>query len=207
MEQSRTCRAKEALEPTELSDEVLMAQVKAGDDESLAVLVRRYEGPLFNYARKMLGNASDAEDVFQETFLRVHLHRKRFWGSRAFRPWLYRITTNLCKDRLRYRKRRPEVNASGFGSGDGGDGFDPIAQQAATNTGPDESAAAQELAKKMEVALAGLSVKHRTVFLMAHQDGLPYAEIAKVLRVPTGTVKSRMNKAVKVLMAAMEASE
>ena len=201
MEQSTTYSAAEA------SDEVLMHRVKAGDDDALAVLVHRYEGPLFNYARKMLGNTADADEVFQETFLRVHLHRKRFWGGSRFRPWLYRIATNLCKDRLRYRKRRPEIPVSALRGSDEAHAFDPLARHAADAMQPDEAAAARELAVRMGTALAALSVKHRAVFLMAHQEGLSYAEIAKALRIPVGTVKSRMNKAVSQLMAVWEASE
>jgi len=190
---------------SDVSDEVLMIRVKAGDDDALAVLVRRYERPLFNYACKMLGNRSDAEDVFQETFLRVHLHGNRFWGNAPFRPWLYRIATNLCKDRLRYRKRRPEVPVSSLRQDE--DWPDPVAQWAATSQRPDEAALARERGEIMERALADLNVKHRAVFLMAHQEGLSYAEIATALWIPVGTVKSRMNKAVNQLMAAMEAME
>lgn len=179
-----------------------MARVKAGDDSALAQLVHRYEAPLFNYARQMLGNTADAEDVFQETFLRVHLYRGRFWGNAPFRPWVYRIATNLCRDRIRYRRRRPEVQP-------GGDEERPdaLAMVPSANPGPDESATAGERAKRMRQALAALNVKHRAVFLMAHQDGLSYAEIARALRIPVGTVKSRMNKAVSQLMAALEASD
>ncbi len=190
---------------TEISDEALMNRVKTGDNDALAVLVRRYEQPLFNYACKMLGNRSDAEDVFQETFLRVHLHGHRFWGNAPFRPWLYRIATNLCKDRLRYRKRRPEVPVSALHRDE--DWPDPVAQWAATSNRPDEAAQASERSVIMERALADLSVKHRAVFLMAHQEGLSYAEIARALWIPVGTVKSRMNKAVNQLLAAMEAME
>jgi RNA polymerase sigma-70 factor, ECF subfamily len=206
MEQSRTYRAAESVKDDIPSDEALMAQVIEGDDDALATLIHRYEGPLFNYARKMLGNASDAEDVFQETFHRVHQHRRRFWRGSRFRPWLYRIATNLCKDRLRCRKRRPEVNASALERDGEWDGSDPVARRPSESMAPDEKAAANELADHMATALANLSVKHRAVFLMAPQDGMPYEEIAKTLRIPTGTVKSRMNKAVNQLMAALEAA-
>lgn len=181
------------------ADEDLMARVKSGDDGALEQLVRRYEQPLFQYARRMLGNAADAEDVFQEAFLRVFLHRNRFWSGAPFRPWLYRIATNLCRDRLRYRARRREIQP------EADDGFlDPIARAPAAGIAPDAAAEGEERGRRMREALGALSVKHRAVFLMAHQEGLTYAEIARVLRIPAGTVKSRMNKAVSQLMAALE---
>lgn len=199
MERSRTYNDTDG---TDASDEALMARVKAGDDAALAVLVRRYEGPLFHYARHMLGNAADAEDVFQETFLRVHLHRGRFWSGSAFKPWVYRIATNLCKDRLRYRQRRPEVQPGGNEAMP-----DPLAAFPAAGVAPDEAAVAEERSARMRLALAALNVKHRAVFLMAHQEGLSYAEIARALRIPVGTVKSRMNKAVSQLLAVLEGSD
>ena len=189
------------------SDEQLMAQVNAGDQHAFTALIHRYEAPLFNYARKMLGNASDAEEIFQESFLRVYLHRARFRPGAPFRPWLYRIATNLCKDRLRYRKRRPEIPVSSLARPGEETGYDPLGNEAGTAIQPDEAAMARELAVRMEKALAALSVKHRAVFLMAHQEGLSYAEIATALRIPTGTVKSRMNKAVRQLMEVWEASQ
>lgn len=199
MEQSRTYNAAET---DGASDEALMVRVKAGDDAALAVLVCRYEQPLFHFARHMLGNAADAEDVFQETFLRVHQHRRRFWGNAAFKPWVYRIATNLCKDRLRYRHRRPELQPGGAS-----DLPDPMANLPASGVAPDVAAVAAERAARMRSALASLGMKHRAVFLLAHEEGMSYAEIARALRIPVGTVKSRMNKAVNELMAVLEALE
>lgn len=193
---------KETVEPP---DEALMARVRDGDEQALDALVRRYEHALFNYARKMLGRAEDAEDVFQEAFVRVYQHRTRYRAGAPFRPWLYRITTNLCRDRLRYRKRRPEVNTSGLARDGAEEDF--LSWVPAHGGGPREAAVAGEMAVRMRDALANLHVKHRAVFLMAHQEGMPYAEIAVALRVPVGTVKSRMNKAVSQLLAAMEAME
>lgn len=190
-----------------LSDERLMALVNEGDESALADLIHRYEAPLFNYARKMLGNSADAEDVFQESFLRVYQHRARFRAGAPFRPWLYRIATNLCKDKLRYRKRRPEIPVASLSRLGEEMGHDPLNKKAGKTMQPDEAAIAGELATRMETALASLSVKHRAVFLMAHQEGLTYAEIATALRIPTGTVKSRMNKAVRQLMDVWEASQ
>jgi len=199
MEQSVTY---EGANRTEVSDEALMAQVKAGDEGALAALICRYEKPLFNYALRMLGNAADAEDLFQETFLRVYQHRSRFWEGAPFKRWLYRIATNLCYDRLRYRKRRPESQSM-----PGTEQTDPMALHPASTPTPDVSAISLERAEHMKRALAALSDHHRAVFLMAHQQGLSYADISLALGIPVGTVKSRMNKAVKLLMTAMEAIE
>lgn len=155
------------LEQVAPSDEDLMARVKSGDDGAPEQLVRRYEQPLFQYARRMLGNAADAEDVFQDAFLRVFLHRNRFWSGAPFRQWLYRIATNLCKDRLRYRARRREIQP------EADDGLlDPIARAPAAGIAPDSAAEGEERGRRMREALGALSVKHRAVFLMATRRAL-----------------------------------
>ena len=101
MDQDKTYKEEE------LRDERLAVQARRGDTAAFALLVKRYEQPLFRYLRRMLGNTPDAEDMFQETFLRVHQHLGRYRDNAPFRPWLYRIATNLCRDRLRYRRRHP----------------------------------------------------------------------------------------------------
>ena len=99
-----------AYSPVEHTDEELMRRAAHGDEDAFALLVRRYESPLYGYLRRMLGNGADAEDAFQETFLRVHQHRSRYRQGAPFRPWLYQIATNLCRDRLRSRRRHPQVS-------------------------------------------------------------------------------------------------
>lgn len=186
------------------TDEVLMQCAQTGDEVAFAQLVRRYEVPLFQYLYRLSGNAADAEDLFQETFLRVYKHRARFRRGSPFRPWVYQIATNACRDRLRWRKRKAEVSLDaplhpaepgGVTLGDAlpSGGADPEAQ-----------ARAAETAARLQQAVAGLSLKHRAVFLMARYEGLSYAEISGALRIPVGTVKSRMNKAVQHLMAELE---
>lgn len=101
---------REETQRTDVTDEALMARAQGGDMSAFTALVRRYETRLFNYIRRMVGNASDGEDLFQETFLRVHKHLHKFRTSALFRPWVYRIATNLCRDHLRYRGRRPTIS-------------------------------------------------------------------------------------------------
>lgn len=170
-----------------------MALALSGDDPAFERLVKRYEHRLFNYIRRMVGSSSDAEDLFQETFLRVYRHRGRFRISARFRPWLYRIATNLCRDHLRYRRRHPALSLNAPAS----DACGPLADTvAAPNPDPEECARARELAGQIEAAIGRLSLKRRSVFVMARYEGMAYGDIARALRIPVGTVKSRMNHAV-----------
>jgi RNA polymerase sigma-70 factor, ECF subfamily len=185
------------------SDEGLVERARHGDEVAFALLVRRYERPLFNYLRRMTRSAADAEDLFQETFVRVHRHLDRFRAGAPFKPWLYRIATNRCKDHLKYmaRRRHDSLDAPIGDEGSSGTLRDLVAS---TGAGPDAEARAGELAERIEEAVARLPLKQRSVFLMARYEGLAYAEIAETLRIPIGTVKSRMHKAVKALMTDLE---
>ncbi len=188
---------------SELSDEAIMAAVQNGDTAIFERLVRRYEGPLFNYIRRFVGSCADAEDIFQETFMRVYTKAHMFDTEARFKPWVYRIATNLCKDHARYRRRHPALSLDAPGKGDGesqtlldkvpGHGGDPV-----------EKARENESVELLKKAVAGLSVKHRAVFLMSRYEDMSYEAISDSLNIPLGTVKSRMNKAVKLLLAELK---
>src|SRR5271170_2622696 len=94
----------------EPSDESLLARLKAGEEDALGVLIERYKRPLFGYLHRMLGNAAEAEDVFQETFLRVVKHLPRFEEGRRVKPWVYAIASNLVKNVYRSRKYREKTS-------------------------------------------------------------------------------------------------
>jgi len=197
--------AQAAAYSQQIPDTVLVSQAKLGDSGAFAVLVRRYERPLYAYARRMLGSAEEAEDAFQETFLRVHLHLDRFRDGAPFRPWLYQIATNVCRDRRRWWRRRPQVSLDApVGDAAGATYADAMA---GSEAGPDARACEAELAARLEEALADLPLKQRAVFLMARYDGMSYEEIGKALGIPVGTVKSRMNTAVRRLLAAIEETD
>jgi len=165
------------------------------------MLVKRYQQPLFNYIRRMIGNASDAEDLFQDTFMKVYSHLERFRPEGSFRGWLYRIATNTCRDALRRRKLRRAFSLdTGLGPGDAPSGE----RYASGAPNPAEKAAEAELAGRLAAAVQSLSIKHRSVFLMARYEGMSYEEISQSLGIPVGTVKSRMNTAVNALMDALE---
>ncbi len=185
------------IEKENISDEQLMARSRDGDNDAFALLVRRYESPLYGYLYRMLQNSADAEEVFQETFLRVFRNLHRFRVDGRFKPWVYRIAANLARDRLRARKRRGETSLD---NGSGCDGSLTTSDAAR----PDEAARTAETAQRIETALARLPAKQRSVFLLARFEGMAYGDIARLLRIPTGTVKSRMNKAAQFLLRCLE---
>lgn len=176
------------------SDEDLMQEVKRGDQDAFAELMGRYELRLFNYLRRTTGNAADAEDVYQEAFLRVYRHAKRFREDANFRPWLYRIATNLCMDLIRKRKRRNETSLEA-------DGIRPDSSLSVRDLAPSPAQSSEREERRAALASAVdlLPAKQRVVFLLARYEGLGYSEIAQSVGVPIGTVKSRMNAAVKRL--------
>src|SRR5690606_24793386 len=140
------------------------------------------------------------EDLVQETFLRIYRHRARYRAGSPFRPWLYRIATNLCRDHVRYHARRRHASLDAPVSATERPLGDIVRDP---DLGPAAHAEASELAARLEQAVQALPVKHRAVFLMARYENMPYDEIARALRIPVGTVKSRMNKAVSRLMDAL----
>lgn len=180
------------------SDELLVAHARGGSQRAFTALVTRYERRLYAYLSRMLGDPADAEDAFQETFVRVFRSISRFRTGSAFRPWLYCIATNVCKDALRRRARFRSVNVT--------DNKKVVELQSANAAGPGSQAQAAEVRERLEAAVARLPEKQRAVFLMARYQDMPYREIARALRIPPGTVKSRMNAAVNSLLLALEES-
>jgi RNA polymerase sigma-70 factor (ECF subfamily) len=185
----------------ESTDEALAQRAREGDTRAFEMLLNRYKAPLYNYIRRMVGNASEAEDLFQDTFMKLYNNLDRFRPEGSFRGWLYRIATNTCRDALRRRKLRW---AFSLDTGRNPDDAPLSERYASASPNPAEKAAESELAEHLAAAVQNLSAKHRSVFLMARYDGMSYAEIAESLNIPLGTVKSRMNKAVNTLMDALE---
>lgn len=178
-----------------------MGSVIDGSPMALDTLVRRYERRLFNYLARMAGNRTDADDLFQESFLRVYKNRHRYDRTARFRPWLYQIATNVCKDHHKYMRHRRHASLDAP-SADGQSWAERIPDPA---PGPSANAALGDVREALETAIAALPEHQRTVFVMAKYEGLRYDEIAEALDIPAGTVKSRMSKAVNTVMQHVEA--
>ena len=173
---------------SDLSDESLMARVQKGETQLLEMLIKRYEKALFAYAQRVLQHRAAAEDAFQETFLRVFQKRQSYREGSSFRPWLYTICLNACRDHLRKCSRRPEsdLDKSAYALSDG-------------QPGPDSVTAQSMLAAHIRQAVESLPEKQRDVLLLSYYQQLQYPEIAEILEIPVGTVKSRMFHASKFL--------
>ena len=164
----------------DLSDEQLMLMFRYGNRAAFDLLFEKYRTPVFNFARRMLGGREAAEDVCQETFLRV-VGAAGGWRPEArFRTWLYTIARNCCFNALR---DAPAAAAA------------LSADAAGREHGPRERAVASETAERVEQAIGRLPEPLREAFLMRFRHGLSYAEIAQVTEQPLGTVKTHIHRA------------
>ncbi|HKS36727.1 MAG TPA: sigma-70 family RNA polymerase sigma factor [Verrucomicrobiae bacterium] len=174
-----------------IPDEQAMWRVQTQDDEqAFAQLVRRWEGPIQRLCIRMLGDAHRGEDLSQEAFARVFARRKEYQPSGKFSTWLWRIAMNLCYDELRRLKRRSESSLD-----DGGEAFGLDDAFIAPEPPPDRSMVEQERGELVRQALMRLPEAYRSVLVMRHYEDLKFREIAEVLDIPEGTVKSRMAEA------------
>lgn len=164
------------------TDEELMQQVQAGSEGALETLVERWRGPLFGFLHRRSGPA-DADDLFQETWLRVVRSRRRFDARLRFSTWLFQIANNLCRDRL----RRGAVAARG---------------REVLAGGPRAAAPEPELRLDLARRLAALPDRLREVLVLRYYRDLGEREIAALLGIPPGTVKSRLHAAVQALRQA-----
>jgi RNA polymerase sigma-70 factor (ECF subfamily) len=186
----------------EASDEELVARFRTGrDPEAFAALVRRYEHELFGYLRRYLGNAELAEDVFQETFLRVHTKCGGFEGNRAFRPWLYAIATNQAIDAQRRARRHRSDGSDARGDVDGRSFVETLPSR---ERSAEERCEAEEAEQWVRTAVERLSAPQRSVITLVFRRGAKQREIAGILGIPVGTVKSRLHTAMNTLTDAWQ---
>lgn len=192
----------------ELTDEQLLHDYRdSGDRELFARLVRRYERELYAYLRRYLGNAEMAEDVFQATFLQVHLKCDKFDTSRRFKPWLYTVATNQAIDAQRRNKRHRMVSLNRMNQND--DSVDVgalIDLMVSKDTGPLDHVSQLERGQWVQNAISQLSDQMRSVVNLVYYEGMKYREAADILEIPVGTVKSRLHAAILKLNEAWTAS-
>lgn len=179
------------------SDEALVAQHLRGDDQAFAALVARYTAPIFNLAFRLTDDRAEAENATQETFLRAYSALPRSRTDLAFKPWLFQIAVNLCRDLA--RKKRPAA-------------FADLAQE--DESSPEEAIEdetplplAQVEGRELEAALtravADLPEIYRAVVTLRYTEELSYEEIAAVLQLPVNTVRTHLFRAKAMLRKAL----
>jgi len=187
------------LSPATLADEDLLLRYRAtGERRLFNELVQRYERELYNYLRRYLGSAEMAEDVFQATFLLVHLKCQQFEPGRKFRPWLYAVATNSAIDAQRRDKRHRAVSLD-RASARLGDDARLVDLLISDDPDPLLQASRLEHGEWVQQALDELSDQMRSVVTLVYYQGMKYREAAEVLEIPVGTVKSRLHAAIQKL--------
>ena len=178
-----------------LSDEELLGRCRRTEDKAaFESLVHRYERELFSYLRRYLGNAEMAEDVFQATFLQVHLKREQFEEGRRFRPWLYTIATNQAIDAQR-RNRRHRMVSLDHRTGGENDVGSLVEMLAGNGQTADAEMEVEEARDWVRSAVDDLPESLKSALMLVYHQGMKYREAADVLGIPVGTVKSRLHSA------------
>jgi RNA polymerase sigma-70 factor (ECF subfamily) len=188
------------------SDEELLALFRQGTSEVFGVLVRRYEGELYGYLRRYLGDGELADDVFQNTFVQLYTKISQYESGRPVRPWLYAIATNQAIDALRRENRHQAVRLHTEGD-DASDGELPhlLTLLESRVASPLEQMQVEERKQVVRASVDRLPDFLKQVVILAYYQGLKYKDIADALRIPVGTVKSRLHTAMCKLQEAWSA--
>lgn len=177
--QIATIQAKE-------TDEQLMARFQVGDSRAMEELFARFQKPLFNYFYRMLGRRETAEDLVQETFVKLCRFGDSFRGSDAkFSTWLYSVAGNQCRDYLRHTGRRPEAPLADFEE----DFADSLADQPSDDDSPEDHIIRMETRAALKTTVDSLPEREREAIILREYQGLEYKEIADIIGCPLGSVK------------------
>lgn len=174
-----------------MNEILLISRARTGDREAFGGLVEQYRDNVYRLAYRMCGNAYDADEAAQEAFVAAWRALPNFRGDAKFSTWLYRLTTNAAIDVMRREKRHQTV----------GDG--EMIDVADDADSPQETVERTEQQEAVQKALSTLSEEYREILLLRYMEELDYSEIAEVLQLPSGTVKSRINRAKAALKAAL----
>lgn len=184
-----------------LSDEDLMAKAATDDTKAFTELVRRYQSRVIHLVSRLLNDRVVSEDLAQEVFVRVHLHRRNYRTGSKFSTWLFTIAANLAKNEIRRRKRRKNWTS-----------LDELQEQlqdasmqfADPKANKEVDLEREQLSGVVGQAIATLPERYRVALVLRDIDGLAYEEIGLILKIPGGTVRSRINRARLMLKRKLE---
>ena len=175
-----------------MNEQALITDAQHGNLDAFNTLILHYQDSVFNTALRILGDEDQAADATQDAFISAFKGIQSFRGG-SFKAWLMRTVTNACYDELRRKKRRPTTPLEP--DTDDGDEMDSPRWLADPNMTPDQQAEADELEHAIQHCLDNLPLDFKTVVVMADIQGMDYIEVASAVRVPLGTIKSRLARA------------
>ena len=189
-------------ELSDLSDEELLARYTKGELTAMEVLLDRYERPLFSFVLRQVRDRAKAEDLVQESFLRMVEHAASFEGTARLRTWLFRIARNQCIDdaRRQVHRRHPSLDAPQGGQPDGASLHERLP---AGEVAADRKLTSKQMGGAMAKAIEALPDEQREVFVLRQVQHLSFKEIADITDVSENTVKSRMRYALERLQSAL----
>jgi RNA polymerase sigma-70 factor, ECF subfamily len=174
-----------------ITDQAVVERVLAGDMDAFSILVDRYQDRIYSAVLNYVSNRDDAVDITQEAFVKAYSKLRGFNAGSAFYTWLYRIAINAAIDFLRKRKSRPQDSLDDEKYTDVG--FEPVSMDSGSD--PEKVVVRSEQIRVMRKAISSLSDKLRSAVVLHDVEGLSQEEVAEILRVPVGTVKSRVSRA------------
>ena len=184
---------------TALTDHELVALAQKGSEKAYRELLGRYQRPVFSLVYRMLRDREQAEDLAQETFVRVFNHIERYDPKYKFSSWIFKIATNLTIDHIR-KKEVATVSIDGSRYAVTADEIEASTITVASgDENPEELLVAKELGESIEGAIGELRAEYRTAILLRHVEGREYQEIADIMGLPLGTVKTFIHRARKEL--------
>ncbi|WP_226038562.1 RNA polymerase sigma factor SigW [Aquibacillus saliphilus] len=165
-------------------------QVKKGNQSAFEDVVAFYQNKVYQICYRIIGNAHEAEDLAQETFIRAYVNIHSFDSRRKFSTWLYRIATNITIDRIRKKKPDYFLDAEVKGT----DGLDMYSQLSSDQPLPEDEVESIELQNYIQEEIMNLPAKYRSVIALRFVDELSLNEISEILNIPVGTVKTRIHR-------------
>jgi RNA polymerase sigma-70 factor, ECF subfamily len=182
-------------------DTRLAKLARSGDRAAFEELVELYKDKIYHLAYRMLHNRHEAEEIVQETFMRVYTNLDRYDEQQKFSTWIYRIGTNLCIDRLRKKKASYSLDAE-LSDGEGGDWYATLASQ---DAGPEDQVTLSETQQQIRDSIETLPEKYKAIVILRYLQDFSLQEISDTLSMPVTTIKTRLHRGREFLRKKLEA--
>ncbi|MGD9678192.1 MAG: RNA polymerase sigma factor SigW [Vulcanibacillus sp.] len=173
------------------ADNILLEKIILGDSLAFTELINKYKDKIYYLGYRMLGNKEEAEDICQETFIRVYSNLNKYDSKHKFSTWVYKIATNLCIDRIRKNKQKIYSLDNNYNSEDELNGYSKLPDKKIM---PEDQLILDEKNYYIQQSFNNLPVKYRTIMILRYIDELPLQEICNIVELPLTTVKTRLHR-------------